>query len=372
MDESDGVTVRSLARYWKQVLHAAFLETLSDLKSRTKEAVLTAAGGVIGLSGGLIRGEALTALLGGLGGAVCAWLLVFLWRVIALPARLQTRSQAAQANSEARIADLEAESRAIKSPPPSAKERAAETYLALRKAQMRLPGLSTPPVAPEEERERWREFAASLDTYSAAYNELDSIARVAHDRIWALLRSGSQTRDLGPIASGMNQLTDILFDGEFDLNIAIADLTAIPFTCEGVRNQFAIVVLCVTNRESEPVSLLPNWCLPFLEDFQGMLTLDPDAIPLQAWESKKSSVSRLPGHSWLDVPLNLDPRKSAIGYWAFHVPDLESRLFDPLRFGDGHEPEAFLDIRDMASGKRARSEARRFKISHWLSQKQQS
>lgn len=268
-----------------------------------------------------------------------------------------TANQQAIAARQRRINELEAPSGKL------TKEAILGTYLALNKAMMRLPGISS--VSPENADERWNDLGSALERYEAAYKTLTPTAQVAHERIFAAFRAGNTHRSVEPIGEAGDLLTDILFRGEYDLEIAIADLVAVPFRRRdpAARGPFAVVLLCVTNRGDEQVSLLPNWCLKvrYGSGSYGTSYYDPDAEPLAAWEERRHKVHLLPAAAWLPVPLNLPAKNSALGYWSFHL----SRIHSFLPGGE-IQPEGFLEIEDRITGKRARSEPKPFKAAELL------
>lgn len=202
----------------------------------------------------------------------------------------------------------------------------------------------------------WSEFSVQLSAYWRAVQALGKRAHSFHARLYDLLKKATDSMDVPALRSPMDQLTDILFAGELDLEVTTASLEAIPFFASGRRRRFAIARLCLTNHSGATMNLLPNWCM---EPAPGeTIYFDPDGESLPEWEALRRNHPG-PASPPLPVPLRLLTEDSAIGYWAFCIDGLKRFVGGAIDHGG---VSSYLEISDLLTGRRTKTDSVQFEM----------
>ncbi|MFL6232067.1 MAG: hypothetical protein ACJ76N_02950 [Thermoanaerobaculia bacterium] len=329
--------------YSRRLLSFARRESSEEIRGHLRSSVLTVVASLaLGGSSGAATGGVVGALLGGIGGPLLVAAGLFLWKLATAPARIY-------AEQEAKIAALSAKT--------SAKDEVSAADEVKRRVRHALHRLfdayhDLEIVSNRTNDNAWNTLSQRLEDYRAAYTLLPAVARRFHERSEPALAHFVRDRKFERLSECMNDASDIMLNGECELDLTISRPTAIVVTNRASRrDRFIIINIIVGNREDTTVSLYPVWHL-YIDPGRVHAVYQADAEPLKDWEELRREMPR-PANPPLAMPLTLQSHSAATGYWCFFIGnDLENNK----RLQDGRRRvETVLEIHDLASDRRTKS-----------------
>jgi hypothetical protein len=334
--------------YWKLVARAAVEESRGDVRPHIKMAVMTAIAAVIaaGVIGALTGKSASAGLLGAAGGfalALIAGLLLYFWNFGGAPAKLNAVQEAkysalaAEVAAKAEIIDSDEVSRRVH-------QSIGELMQAYNELEI---------VSNRTNDDAWNILSQRLEAYKAAYVLLPPVARRFHEAPVQTLANIIHDRRFEHLGELLSEALDIMLHGECELDLTISRPSAtVLVNRSSRRSRFVLLNVVIGNRENQTVSLYPVWHL-YMDPGRVHAFYHADAEPLADWEEHRREEPR-PANPSLAMPLVLQPRGAAAGYWCFFIGnDLENAKL--LRNGRRFVKTA-LEIHDLASGRRTKSD----------------